>query len=247
MVGLEGLEGISGPFCGGALINDRYVLTAAHCLQKITAKELTVILGTHDVDDVGQRVGVERILNHPDYKNVSWYDDHLYKVFLNDVALLRLSETVKFSKKISSICLPDPVIGDPKLERNFDLFVAGWGATEASGNLKSRSKVLMEVYIEKKPQDTCTDFYGPWQMQDTNFCAGLTEKDSCQGDSGGPLMTRADGRIYALGIVSMGKPGSCGATYGPGVYTRVYSFLDWITKNSNDANHCFQPVIEDFE
>lgn len=234
--------------CGGALINTRYVLTAAHCISysyfQPTWRLHSVRLGEWDtntdpdceVDATGYRdcapphqdILIEEYTIHEKYEAVSvnqWYD----------IGLLRLERAVAYSVFIKPICLPLDKDIRNRLYVNVSMDVAGWGLTE---NL-TPSHIKLKVSVKGVDAKECAATYMGIQVQikeELQICAGgESGLDSCRGDSGGPLVgnIRSKERLdsyYVLGIASYG-PSSCGLASWPGVYTRVGYFVDWIIQN----------------
>ncbi|XP_026108690.1 hyaluronan-binding protein 2-like isoform X2 [Carassius auratus] len=207
--------------CGGTLIKPCWVLTAAHCINKIN--DYRVILGGLNLiqkEQTDQTVLVEDTIIHEKFKETA---DTVY----NDIALLKLKvtngECAKETQFVKAACLPNEPFAD-----GTECSISGWGATETS---EYGSMHLLDAQVLLISQEVCSSSkVYPSLLDDGMFCAGYLKGgvDSCQGDSGGPLTCMRNQTHYIYGIVSWGD--GCGEKNKPGVYTRVLKYLDWINK-----------------
>lgn len=223
--------------CGGSLISDRYVLSAAHCLRVYNLLLDHVRLGEHnkitDIDCEGQDgdcagpvqdIKIEKIIVHPQYNKPK---------FSNDIGLIRLKTQVTFQDHIKPVCLPTTPDFQKLLFPKYIL--TGWGKTEAN----TLSDVLLKATVPRIDNAQCMQILQQqrlWiQLSEKQMCAGGKNLvDSCRGDSGGPLgMVARVGkypRFIQFGIVSIGL-NTCGVQNVPSVYTRVGEYMDWVQDN----------------
>ncbi|XP_056467915.1 mannan-binding lectin serine protease 1 isoform X1 [Gadus chalcogrammus] len=240
-------------FGAGALLSERWVLTAAHVLHSqrrdasvvpLETEHITVFLGLHDVRDKHRstRRSVDQVLLHPDFQPLNYN---------NDIALLRLDRPVRFTGLIRPVCLPKPHGQDdwPTPLPNTLGLVAGWGISspsKASSGLtfhpsltsdpNTTSETLQYVKLPVVEQAECEASYASrslaYNITRNMFCAGFYEggRDTCLGDSGGAFVMQDEGqqRWAVFGLVSWGGPEDCGSQRVYGVYTRVSNYISWI-------------------
>ena len=198
-----------GHWCGGSLVREDWVITAAHCVEGVSENNLQVKIGLHNVNSTSGAItrNVDDIIVHPQYSGWS---------LNNDYALLRLSSPVTTFEPIQ-LATDDSHDEEPIMSTTM-----GWGATSSGG---WSSTYLMEVDV---PIDDSCGNYSNSEITNNMVCAGDNNggEDSCQGDSGGPLiMTNDEGEYELIGVVSWGY-GWADAGY-PGVYSRIYTRLNW--------------------
>ncbi|XP_065326844.1 granzyme B-like [Pelmatolapia mariae] len=199
--------------CGGFLVSEDFVMTAAHC--DLDLKR--VVLGNHNLKKAEKKMKIAKKCKHPDYKNVG----HGY-----DIMLLKLSTPVQPSKRIQFIRLP---FHEMTLKENEKCQVAGWGKINTYGSVVDDLRVVDVSVIS--PQ-VCRKEWG--HLPPNIICAGgyNTTKGFCQGDSGGPLVWKE----MAVGIVSFNKSiprtelGNCNYPDVPNVYMDISKHHYWIRK-----------------
>ncbi|XP_076679329.1 transmembrane serine protease filzig isoform X2 [Andrena cerasifolii] len=207
--------------CGGVLITDKYVITAAHCQPGFLAS-LVAVLGEFDLSgELEEKRSMTR-----NVKRIVTYRGYDPATFENDLALLELESPVQFDDHIVPICMPEEGIDFTGRMAT----VTGWGRLKYNGGVPS---ILQEVQVPIIKNSVCQEMFqtaGHSKLiLDSFLCAGYAngQRDSCEGDSGGPLvMQRPDGRWFLVGTVSHGI--KCAAPYLPGVYMRTAYFKPWL-------------------
>ncbi|XP_005587397.1 complement factor D [Macaca thibetana thibetana] len=198
--------------CGGVLVAEQWVLSAAHCLEDAADGKVQVLLGAHSLSqpEPSKRLyDVLRAVPHPDSRPDTI--DH-------DLLLLQLSEKATLGPAVRP--LPWQRV-DRDVEPGTLCDVAGWGIVSHAGRRPDRLQHVLLPVLDRATCNRRTHHDGA--ITQRMMCAESNRRDSCKGDSGGPLVC---GGVLE-GVVTSGSR-VCGNRKKPGIYTRVASYAAWI-------------------
>nr|XP_034342043.1 coagulation factor IX isoform X2 [Arvicanthis niloticus] len=215
------LNGEIEAFCGGAIINEKWIVTAAHCLKP--GDKIEVVAGEYNIDekeDTEQRRNVIRAIPHHHYNAT-------INKYSHDIALLELDKPLILNSYVTPICVADREYTNIFLKFGSG-YVSGWGKVFNKGR---QASILQNLRVPLVDRATClrsTTF----TIYNNMFCAGYREggKDSCEGDSGGPHVTEVEGTNFLTGIISWGEECAMKGKYG--IYTKVSRYVNWIKEKT---------------
>jgi len=212
----------NGQFCGGSLIGESWVLTAAHCVYDQSPAAIDVVAGIHNLtypEDGYQRIAVASITLHPGFTGGR---------LINDIALLRLAHPAILggsgATRVGTVSLANETMGTLA---GFDSVVTGWGSMYNKNG--PYPDALRQAHVSIYSNSVCNNsLHYAGTVSSNELCAGYESGgyDTCNGDSGGPLVILYGSAWWLAGITSWGD--GCANPYKPGVYVRISSHASWI-------------------
>ena len=215
-------------FCGGSIVSNKYVLTAAHCVSGKNISNIKIKAGFSSQNNPGSNVqsyNVKRVVVHPNFNSVTL--DY-------DIALIEIDGTFSFNTCVKPVKLISSQNAVPEAIGK-KVRVSGWGWTTPNGRNPANQLQSVDVSIisNKKAGRQLDISYPPHPKLTQRMIAtganGTNRKGSCKGDSGGPLVFKQNGQNdIQIGIVSWGAPNCVGGKNSPSIYTRLSKLVGWV-------------------
>ncbi|CAH4000046.1 chymotrypsin-2-like isoform X2 [Pieris brassicae] len=200
-------------FCGAAIISDRWILTAAHCVKNYKPSQIIALVGTLSLSKGGTKYEVSKVIAHKDHNK-----PHRFR---NDIALISTKKAIEFNKNVQPLPLPKN-----DMTTGLSCILSGWGYLSANGRLPDK---LQYLYVNTLSSEDCSKYFkgrkdtiiGSSQMCTLN----KRGEGTCQGDSGGSLVCNGT----SAGVVSFNAP--C-AKNSPDGYANTFQYISWIKENT---------------
>lgn len=213
--------------CGGTILNNNWILTAAHCLPDSQIQQITINAGYHDLKEHQSNIIQKR--------KIDFYKRHkLYIGGINpyDIALIYFKQSLIWTKYVKPIKLTKSnIIPNGKAD------VYGWGSISTTQNPLFPNKLQtaeMEILKFSDCEKRLKKLNPKLELHETNFCANTLGISVCKSDSGGPLVNKNN---ELIGVISWGVIPCANPPDAPSVFVRVSAFIDWIQKVQNEHHN----------
>ncbi|KAI8045560.1 chymotrypsin-2 [Drosophila gunungcola] len=209
--------------CGGAIISDRWILTAGHCVKGYPASRLQVASGTVRYAQPGALYYPEAIYLHCNYDSPKYH---------NDIGLLKVNETIGFDALTQAVQLPTSPLSP---QGTSELIFTGWGAQSAAGSLPAQLQRVQQQHLSRQACRSLLSGYEDLELGPGHICAYRQANiGACHGDSGGPLVHRG---TTLVGILNFFVPCAQGV---PDLFTDVMYYHDWMRQTISGNGKCAQ-------
>jgi len=225
-------------FCGGTLVGDQYVITAAHCTHNLDKSRIQVLIGASSLGVANETTrffrGLQKLNMHPDYRR--FYNG-------SDIAVLKLDAPVDIYSypNIKPACLPVTIERKDLFEKT--AVVSGWGRNATAGPFIFSNLRKVPLKIREDCGRLTMDAVSIGFNMTDRLCANDVNKNACKFDSGGPLVFEDfkdnNGAYTIVGAVNGGGP--CNADEYPGTFVDVTWFIKWVREQMPDLRTCPPP------
>ncbi|XP_047522589.1 chymotrypsin-1-like [Pieris napi] len=200
--------------CGAAIISDRWILTAAHCVKSRQPSEFTAVVGTLSRTRGGTTYEISKVIAHKEH--------NMPNRFNNDIAVISTKKSIQFNKNVQPLPLPKQDI-----KSGVTCILSGWGQLKSRGASPDK---LQYLYVKTLTSNQCSkkwkDERSPTVIGSNQMCTlNKRGEGSCQGDSGGSLVCNG----VSAGVVSFNWP--CAHNI-PDVYANTFKYNSWIEENT---------------
>lgn len=207
--------------CGGAIISDRWIITAGHCVKGYPTSRLQVATGTIRYAEPGAVYYPDAIYLHCNYDNPKYQ---------NDIGLLHLNESITFNALTQAVELPT----SPFPRGASELVFTGWGSQSAAGSLPSQLQRVQQQHLNSPACESMMSAYEDLELGPCHICAYRQANiGACHGDSGGPLVHQGT----LVGILNFFVPCAQGV---PDIFMDIMYYRDWMRQTMSGNGKCAQ-------